>query len=387
MLRTLLSCGALGLAISSLGCAEMSLGPRKLVDETVLSTHHKILPSQTVRASLEQSGTELRIKAAQTCDLVEVKEIERTYAKERENEAIVPELVLFSLGTVPAGLGVAFIVDSKNVYDDDRHARQYNATGKLGAVASGAVLLAWGVAMMAVPLVDFARSAGSDEDEEKVTENGPVLRRDIPCQAGVSPAPHRSISGRVPGDFFPLGQTDAAGSFKADLVLVVPSRIFESSNPPASMEVLIDKTLVGKASLAGIDEKQGRDFRERDEGAWSEVDVIACRSASPDHPACNEVRAYVLKFPNGAHIQEARKLLDPSTRPSAIQVAVSPEDIAKAEAAKKAAEAAAAAAAKKAADAAEAARKAAAEACLKKCEASCKKEATCSKICVEEACQ
>lgn len=376
MLRSLLSCGVLGLAIFSFGCAEMTLGPRKMVDETVLSTHHKIIPSAGVRGSFTQTGTAIRVTAARTCDLVEVKEIERTFAQERENPALVPELVLLSVGTIPAGLGAGFLIDSQNVYENDRHARLYNPSGKTGAIAGGVVLLAWGAVMMAVPLVDFARGMSSEETEEKATENGPVIRRDMPCDQGVAMAGHRSVSGRVPGDSFPLGQTDASGLFTADLVAVVPSRIFESTRPPSSMEVLIDGSVVGKASLEGVAAIQTRTRREMDAGAWSEVDVIACRSASPDHPACDEVRAYVLKFPNGEHIVEARKLLDPSTRPSGVQVAASPEDIAKAEAARKAAEAAA-----------EAARKAAAEACRKKCEAACKKDATCTNICAEDACQ
>jgi GGDEF domain-containing protein len=87
------------------------------------------------------------------------------------------------------------------------------------------------------------------------------------------------------------------------------------------------------------------------------------------------VRTYTQQFPNGAHINEARRLLDRLTQPAQVQIAASPEDIAKAEAARKAAEAAM-----------EAAKKAGAEACRKKCESSCKKEAICTKGCVEGAC-
>jgi hypothetical protein len=394
MLRSLAPRGALLLAIFSLGCAELSYGERKLIDETVLSTRHQIKPSASVRASLKQSGTEIRLTATNMCDLVEVKEVRRTFGQERENDALVPELVLLSLGAVPAGLGVAFLVDAPNVYDNDRNERQYNASGRTGAIASGLVLLAWGVGMMSVPLVDFARSATSKEDEETRTEEGSVIRRDMPCEAGVAPAQYRAVSGRVPGDFFSLGQTDASGLFSADLVAVVPSRIFESTRPPASMEVVIEGTPAGSVSLAGVEEIQRKDRRENDAKAWSQVDVIACRSASPDHPSCNAVRAYMQRFPNGEHREEARKLLDPSTRSQSVQVAASPEDIAKAEAARKKAAADAEAAKKAQAAAGEAARKAAAdaekaaaEACRKKCEASCKKEATCTQLCVEDACE
>lgn len=75
MLRSLLSFGVLGLSVFSFGCAEMTLGPRKMVDETVLSTHHKIIPSAGVRGSFTQTGTAIRVTAARTCDLVEVREM------------------------------------------------------------------------------------------------------------------------------------------------------------------------------------------------------------------------------------------------------------------------------------------------------------------------
>jgi hypothetical protein len=380
MLRSLLSCGALCLAVVSLGCAEMTYGPRKLADETVVSTRHKILPSPTSRATLQQTGTEIRITTTQACDLVEVKEVKRTYEQEKENPALVPELVLLSLGAVPAGIGAAFLVDSQNVYENDRNARLYNASGKSGAVAAGVVFLTWGAVMIAVPLVDLARSGGSKEDEETATENGQVLRRDIPCEGGVAPAGYRPVMGRILVDTFHLGNTDPSGVLVADLAQVVPPRIFLSPQPATSMEVLVDNVILGKVSLAGVGEAVALDWKKREAMAWAEVDAIACRSAPPDHPACDEVRSYLQQFPNGPHVQDARRLLDPSTRSGSVQVAVSPEDLAKAEAAKKAAGEAAKAGQ-------DAARKAALEACRKKCEASCKKEATCSSICVAEACK
>ena len=373
--RALLAGAALLLAASSLGCAKMDYGPRTLVDETVVRTRHQLLDSSDARATVKQTRTEIRVTATPLCDLVEQKEIRRTYAQEKENKAIVPELVLLSLGAVPAGLGVAFLLDSKNVYENDRHARLYNASGKSGAVAGGAVLLAWGVAFMAVPLVDFARSVGSREDEETITEEGQRIRKGVPCPTA-GPAAFRFISGRVQGDTFALGRTDNAGVLAADLVQVVPPRIFESTPSPMSMEVLIDGAVVGTVSLAGVGEIQVRDRYQLDAAAWSEVDVIACRSASPERPACDAVRAYMQRFPNGERRDEARKLLHASTRSGSIQVAISPEDIAKAEAAKKAA-----------AEATEAAKKSAADACRKKCEASCKKDGACTTICVAEACR
>jgi hypothetical protein len=141
------------------------------------------------------------------------------------------------------------------------------------------------------------------------------------------------------------------------------------------MEVWVDDTRVGVASLEGVERIQAEDLAKRDEAAWRAIDVVACKYAK-DERLCDPVRAYTQQFPGGAHIEEARRLLDPSARQTQVQVAASPEDLAKAEAAQKALE-----------QATEAAKKAAAEACRKKCEAACKKDAACTKACAEEACQ
>jgi hypothetical protein len=371
MLRSLLS--YLCIAVAASGCAQMSYGSPQIHD-SVIRTRQAIKPGSAVKGGLEQTGTTIQISGTRTCEIVEERDIVRTTRQERENPVLAPELVLLAVGSVPAGLGIGYLADAGSVYPSDRNARLYNSSGPEGATAAGLVLLGWGVVMMAVPVVDLARSVGSKEEETNVTEQGMILQRDVPCEGSMQPAAFRPVTGRVPGDAVTLGQTDGTGRFKADLVQVVPSRIFESSNPPTSMEVLIDNSIIGKVSLDTVDKTQTEDRRRRDEEAWRAADVTACRYAK-DERQCDSVRAYTVQFPNGEHIQEARRLLDPSSRVTQVQIAASPEDLAKAEAARKAA-----------ADTLEAATKAAADACRKKCEAACKKDAACKESCIEEVC-
>jgi hypothetical protein len=371
MLRSLLSYFCVAIAAS--GCAQISYGSPEIHD-SVLRTRQTIKPGSAVRGGLEQTGTTIQISATRTCEIVEERDIVRTTRQERENPVLAPELVLLAVGTVPAALGIGFLADAGKVYPSDRNARLYNTSGPEGATAAGLVLLGWGVVMMAVPVVDLMRTIGSKEEETNVTEQGLVLQRDVPCSGSMQPAAVRPVLGRVSSDAFTLGQTDGTGRFKADLVQVVPPRIFESSSPPTSMEVLIENTIIGKASLQGVEKTQTEDRRRRDEEAWRAVDVTACRYGK-DERLCDPVRAYTVQFPNGEHIQEARRLLDPSSRVTQVQIAASPEDLAKAEAARKAA-----------AETLEAAKKAAADACRKKCEAACKKDAACKESCIEETC-
>jgi hypothetical protein len=131
--------------------------------------------------------------------------------------------------------------------------------------------------------------------------------------------------------------------------------------------------VVSAVKLAPILEVRREREREREDAAWQQTNSQACRN-DHDQAACARVKAFLMTFPNGVHAQAAMKMLDPSADP--VQIAASPEDIAKAEASQKVA-----------AEAAVQAKKAAAEACRKKCEALCKKDAACSTACAKEACQ
>lgn len=370
---SLLGASAL-LAVPALGCAEISYGSPE-VHDTILRSEQAVAPGAKVRAEMAQAGTNLRLSATQTCDIVEMNEIRRTTKRSRENDVLAPELVLLGMGATAASFGVLMLVDSQNVHESDRNARQYNSVGPEGAIAGGVILTVVGGLVMAVPLVDALRTIGSETDESVVREKGAVLQQDTPCQ-GRTPASGRPVTGRLPDQMISLGTTDDRGGLTVDLVSVVPPSVFRSADPPDTLEVWVDQTRVGPADLREVSAAQASEARAREEDAWRGLNLERCQR-DQDAVACAAIEAFLRMFPNGVHAADAYKVLEAAAgRKTSPQVAVSPEDAARAAAAVAAANAAR-----------EAAEKAAKDACQKKCAQSCKKDAACAKICVEEACQ
>lgn len=370
----LLATGPL-LAATSVGCAEISYGSPE-VHDTILRSEQSVAPGAKVRAEMAQAGTNLRLSATQTCDIVEMNEIRRTTKRTRENDVLAPELVLLGMGATLASFGVLLLVDSQSVHPSDRNARLYNATGPGGAIAGGVVLTAVGGIVMAVPLIDALRTIGSETDESVVREKGAILQENTPCQ-GISPASNLPVTGRMPNRMLSLGTTDHRGRLTVDLARVVPPDVFQQRRSPDTVEIWIDQTRVGPADLGPVAAAQLAESRAREEDAWKSLNLEQCRR-DQDAVACAAIQSFLRMFPSGAHAGDAQRILDelagrPRTAP---QVAASPEDAARA-----AAVAAAATAAR------EAAEKAAKDTCEKKCASGCKKDAACTKLCVEEACQ
>jgi hypothetical protein len=168
-----------------------------------------------------------------------------------------------------------------------------------------------------------------------------------------------------------VGATSNNGQATIDLATSPTAEFIEQTDRPGTLDVVVGATILGTVLVDPI-------LRERaaqEEQVWKALDTSLCRQ-TPGPLNCQNVSQFLAEFPRGAHAAEAQKLLDPNRQPAGAQVAASPDDISKAEAAQKAADAAI-----------PEAQKAGAEACRKKCEALCKKELVCSKLCKEEGCQ
>lgn len=372
------------LAAAPLGCATISRGEASSTDDKVLRIERSIQQSNDVEAEVEQSENMLHLRARWRCDVMEVRKIRRTTTYPKHNEALAPEMVLLTLGAIPAGFGIGMIVDSKNVYEHDRNSRLYNAAGPTAAIGGGIALLAVGAALMAVPVVDGFRSIGSEEDEQEVSENGAPIQRDVPCNE-LKPAAYQTVLLTAPGTSFSVGSTDASGNLNVDLSNAIPAPESIGRALPDRMSLQIAGHPIGVVSLATPLAVRRARQNQGEDALWQSIDISACRTRQ-DPTACQQIKSYLMRFPDGAHARDALRILDPSQAGGA-QIAASPEDIAKQEAAQKAAAEALEKAKKAAQEALEAQQKAAQEACRKKCESSCKKDAACSKSCVEEVCQ
>lgn len=344
---------AMLIAAAPLGCATISRGESH-TDDKILRIERSVEPAAEMDVGIEQTESMLHLQGAWRCDLVEVKKIRRTTTYEKKNEDLAPEMVLLALGLVPAAFGVGLIVDSSKVYETDRNARLYNPTGPKAALGGGITLVTVGAAFMTVPIIDLFRSVGSEEEETEVTEKGLPIDKGVPCR---EPRPFSGITVNllVGSSTFYVGSTTPQGTLDVDLGSKIPSSLLMQVSPDRAASIVVNGKLAGQVKLGPI---------------------FAARRAIDE--------------------QQARAVTA-GTNPAPIQVAGSPDDIAKAEAAAKAAAEALAKAKKEAAaalekadkaatEAAERAEKAAAEVCRKKCESSCNKNAACSKACMEEVC-
>jgi hypothetical protein len=359
------------IAAAPLGCATMSRGEATTEDK-LLRIERSVQPGSEVAGEVKQDGHVLLVQTRHRCDLLEVKKIHRTKRYELKNEVFAPQMVLLGIGAVPAGFGIAMLADADNVYPSDRRSRLYNSSGPTAAIGGGIALTIVGAAMMSVPIVDSIRALGTEEEEEDVTEPGPPLQRDVPCRDQQGFPSSRMVALRAAGRQIAVGATYSnTGQATIDLATSPTAELIELAGRPSLLDVVVGATTLGQVLVDPI----LRERAAREDQAWQALDRSLCRQA-PNPVNCQNVSQFLAEFPNGAHEAEARKLLDPNRQPAGAQVAVSPEDIAKAEAARKAADAAI-----------PEAQKAGAEACRKKCEALCKKESQCAQICKEEGCQ
>ena len=375
MMRPWLVIAVAASAASAMGCAEITYGDPEVRDTVVRREAAAVLPGADVRGEVVQAADGVRVSAAQRCELVERRQVERVTTRDKRNEDIGPELALFGLGSIPASFGVLYLADASSVHDADRNARLYNPVGPEGAAAAGVVLLILGAAIMAVPAIDTVRSIGSDVQTTTVVENGDVLRPDVPCRGAPAPAAGRAVTGRLPGRVFSLGSTDGEGRLTIPVERLAPPDVFRAGDVPPSMEIWVGERALGRVDLAPVARAQAEAAKRREESAWRSANPEGCRDAAGED-ACADVRAFLDAFPDGEHAAEAKALLEraEARERRGAQVAA-PTDYARA-AAQRASEAARAAALK-----------AASATCRKECAASCKKDATCLEACVDEACR
>lgn len=340
------------------GCAEIQYGEPKTVDTTLLRREHAVVRSSSrFTAGYEQIQNEIQISLTWNCDLVEQRHVRNTVHRKKENRMLLPELVLLGAGMIPAGIGAGVLADSPNVYDNNRNARLYNPSGQAGAIAGGIALVAWGVAMMSVPLVDVVRGFGVDESFTEADEQGDVIQPNVPCLGPSMPVSGMTILGRTQNDTFVLGTTGGGGSLRVDLAQVVPARIFNGQFQPNTIDIVANGRKLGEANVRGLLPfillKQGMPLaatEDSDEKLWG----ISNRGACELKQDCSGVQRYLQMLPNGRHAAEARSLIEAFRKGPGLQMAApTPEEKAK---------------------------------CKLECVNKCKTDANCVKTCMAEKC-
>ncbi len=287
---------ALLLALSVLvpataGCAVQDAYLRH--DDEILSRVGVPRPGTERAARIRQEGTHVSVEAIQLCDRVERLEIERTHVfSRRSRKPMVPILAAIG-GAAAVALGAFAIVRAPNLPES----RPDLETGWTRSQARGlGGLLVGGGGVLALGTVGHAfRLARGERTTETVTEAGEVLQSGVACP---SPIPWQGAEMRLGA--ISLGTTPSTGRAELDLDLAVLPR--DIAGAPPNVDLRIDGRTVGQVNLAPI-------RHVHQERAWRDAGQVRC--AAPERPDdCDALNAYLIRYPDGPHATEARRILE-----------------------------------------------------------------------------
>lgn len=330
-----------------------------------VNTSERVMESEKEREetnknvlSIKEDGEVPTLSVRKRCVLYARDKLKITKHSEAKNQSAAADWALGISGAALAGLGTWIIVDAKNVYPSDTSSRTYGV-GQGTAQGLGVFTAGVGAVGLLIAGVDVARAQGTSDDESfgssrRLTAEG--------CEgAPVSGAKvvARFDEGAVKGTTLALGETLADGTLSMDLGSVeAPRDVCRLDQAPwgEKATVLVDGEPAGSLALAlaysaWTKQRAQRDAEtwaaaergaamcrsagacgavERylsaklcseggadrvatmtghiDDGVWSRVDPAGCEM-SAETSQCVGVEGYINRFPEGRHLEEARRLL------------------------------------------------------------------------------
>ncbi len=288
--------GLLALLTATTGCATIGYRP-PVVEDRTLSARRVEMVAPGASASVEHDGNSVSITASHLCNVHDEQRIERTSTRDAYNKDGGITWFYAGLGAVTAGTGMGLIVDSGGTYPNDTTSRTYNETGPDAEIGYGAVLVAGGVALLAVAAYDALLASGSEVDVVEVSEPGEPVEREIACTG--RPLKNVDVFGVIDGEQRQLGTTGPDGAMTVDL----DSRFHASLQLArhASMTVRIQGTEVGSVDLSGL-------AQSREAAAWGALYINDCKDPNAVK-SCDPIRRFIERYPGGAHNREATALL------------------------------------------------------------------------------
>ena len=297
-MRRLLALPSLALLV---GCAPISLGP-PVVTDVPRGSETREVASGTREAKVSQDGLAVSVALTQHCTVARFATTERTITREKRNDAPALDWV--------AGLGGAFLVGSGITGvaspGTGRELDSNLSNNEVRGISYG--LIAAGVALLAIPVIDHERSHGPAERKTaRIQKAAEVLEEDRPCGA---PPKGTQVFARFPtGKDAYLGATDAEGKLTANLDTAVGSEFRLVRGERAALHA--DGVDVGFVSVDAL-------YTLREERTWKKLRGSAC-SGSLAETDCNGELAYTETFPEGDHVSEAKRRLDDARRRRAAQ--------------------------------------------------------------------
>jgi len=287
-------------AVSMGGCAQIGQSPPNATDRQ-LNLLRREIDAEGIKATVDQDSDApltIRVTATHLCAVTEQQVLSRTTTIETQNQTPIVDWLALGAGAVVAGSGAAVLVDANSVHPHDDTSRQYNPVGPSNARAIGGGLVAAGVALLAIPVVDAIRANQTTVDTQQVTTSPTIVQRGIACKA--RPYSGVTIKGVVGLRNWPIGKTGDDGTLEAHLQAIVPpdatwiAERFE-------MKVFADDQEIGSVSLRKV-------FLERESKTWKRV-APACQTPTSS-TACRPVDDFLKLFPGGPHEAEARRVMD-----------------------------------------------------------------------------
>lgn len=270
------------------GCAPMSVGA-PVVTDMPRGTEERSRLNGVTEGVVGQDGSRVSVHLTDHCDVQRFDQIERTTIREHHNDASQNDWYAGIAGALAAGAGAVAIASPASVQPADGSRSVQEVRG------GGYALVGLGVALLAVPVIDYVRVHREVEHKvERVVEPGPVLRRNQPC---TPPASGTEVLARYPdGRVLSLGRTDANGNAVANLDETTPADCFFSRDARVVLSSAGNE--LGTISLSAL-------YDEREAAAWQRAQLNDC-STSVAEGACDEQAAYVRRYSEGPHAVEAR---------------------------------------------------------------------------------
>ncbi|HEX5100837.1 MAG TPA: hypothetical protein VFV94_15105 [Polyangiaceae bacterium] len=282
----------------AVGCAPVGLGPPKTLDAPLSQRTGEVPYGLGTVAKLEQQGPLVKVSAYRRCKLVEQTVMRRTVTRERVN--LAPELD-WALGATGAALavgGVVVLVDSGSVYESNIDSRTYNPVGPSNARVIGGTLVAAGLGLAAIALVDQARASGFQQHTEAVAVDGKTLDDRISCSQSVIAEADVALAFRAGEPSF-VGRTGKNGVLTFEPDAFVPQAL--ELGPDGKLTILVDEAPVGEISTAAL-------YAQREARAYAALDAKLCTEPARVD-ACAGWQAFLTRYPAGVHAAAVRDVL------------------------------------------------------------------------------
>jgi hypothetical protein len=277
------------------GCVSIGTRPVKTQEHLVRESTEEVLVDGPGKPTAVVEGTTLKLRAVALCQQRAVRHVDRIETKERFMDDGAYPWYMGGLGLSAATVGSIGLIDATKVYGDDSNSRTYNPQGQDKAFLANGALLVTGIAAGTLLLIDTVRASGTVETSSAVEIPAEPLGDEFPCSRKL--LRNEPVSAVVGDEQKSLGTTGATGKLEVDLDAVLPSSFVSNELPIA---------IRGQTVLT-VDVSPFQ--RMREEKVWKDLGLDECRRPTASN-SCDRVMQFLERFPTGIHGGEATALLE-----------------------------------------------------------------------------